>query len=693
MKQIRSPRYGDSRVSCFDDASSILAASSQPKVESSLNLIATQPDSETKASSYRPDIDGLRAVSVIGVVLYHAGLGVPGGFSGVDVFFVISGYLIARLILRELRAGQFSILTFWERRIRRILPALAVVVSAVLIAGWFLLLPFHYLVVGQSTVALFALSSNVQFWRTSDYFSPHSEENPLLHTWSLSVEEQFYLIVPFLLILLFRYRRESWVAAVFIVGSCLSFLVAIVLLRHDPSGAFYLLPSRAWEIGVGCTLAVTPPIKSYQIRAVLGHLGIALILAAFFLFDLEDSFPGIGAIPPVFGAAFLILAGGSSGSKIPLINRVLSTKVLVFVGLCSYSFYLWHWPFFAFHRYVLSNPPTVPIALGYIALSFLISMGSLRFVERPFRARNSSSSRSQVFAFGGLAMLVLFVAGFSIYLSGGARVRISPAIAEMDSANGDQYFTETKIQRTPGGLRLRVLGTGDSSPTLLVWGDSHGLALLPAVDSAFKKLGRSAVAATKGGAAPVLNWGTGSRSASRLAFNDSVIDYARGAKAEGLSDVLLVLFWSAYVQEQRTPAEFPSPPSGFPDALLATVLELQNMGLRVVLLLETPVFPVHVPRSAALHEWLGTPPPELSSKESRSYRAVYNPILERIRTKAPETVFLDPQPLFLGRDAQFEVFETDGRLLFRDRSHLTRVGAMRLEAALLSRFGDRKSAR
>ena len=188
--------------------------------------------------SYRADIDGLRAIAVIGVVLFHAGLGVSGGFVGVDVFFVISGFLITSLILRDLHRGSFSIVEFWERRARRIFPALIVVVIATLIAGFFLMLPFGFQVLGQSAVALTFFASNIQFWRTSGYFDPSAEENPLLHTWSLSVEEQFYLIVPLLLCLIFMLRLQRRLGVLLGVGVVASLLASVYWVDHDPREVF-----------------------------------------------------------------------------------------------------------------------------------------------------------------------------------------------------------------------------------------------------------------------------------------------------------------------------------------------------------------------------------------------------------------------------------------------------------------------
>ena len=259
--------------------------------------------------AYRPDIDGLRAIAVLGVVFFHAGLGFPGGYAGVDVFFVISGFLITSLILKELRQGTFSLLGFWERRARRILPALTVVVVAILIAGWFFLLPADYEVLGKQIVALAALSSNIKFWWETGYFATSAEEKPLLHTWSLSLEEQFYLLIPLLLWFLFRLRKSSWVAPVLFLGAIASFTLSVIGSYRAPSATFFLLPTRAWELAAGSLLAFVQPIPQPRLRTLIAWLGLAAILGPLFFYAPGIRFPGLTALPPVAGAALLIWSG------------------------------------------------------------------------------------------------------------------------------------------------------------------------------------------------------------------------------------------------------------------------------------------------------------------------------------------------------------------------------------------------
>lgn len=338
-------------------------------------------------SSYRPDIDGLRAIAVVGVVLFHAGLEVPGGYIGVDVFFVISGFLITGLIVKDLNNQSFSLLDFWERRARRILPALAVVTAATLIAGWYILMPSDYKRLGSSVIALAALASNIQFYRSTGYFAPASKEMPLLHTWSLSLEEQFYLLVPLLLMLLFYLRKPSWFQMALIVVSIGSLIMATIGIRYAPSATFYLLPFRAWELALGSLLAITQPLKQQKTRSTLAWIGLGGILVPYALYSARTPFPGLTAIPPVVGAALLIWTG-MPGASPTIPNQMLGARPLVWIGLLSYSLYLWHWPLFAYYRYLFSSEPPLAPALLIVSISLVLAWLSLHYIEHPFRSKS-----------------------------------------------------------------------------------------------------------------------------------------------------------------------------------------------------------------------------------------------------------------------------------------------------------------
>ncbi|MFM8875477.1 MAG: acyltransferase family protein, partial [Anaerolineae bacterium] len=304
---------------------------------------------------YRADIDGLRGIAVIVVILFHAGFETfSGGFVGVDIFFVISGYLITTIILTELDKGHFSLVNFYERRVRRILPALVLVLTVSLIYAWFRLLPVDMEDFARSLVAVSTFSSNILFWQTSGYWETSSDIKPLLHTWSLAVEEQYYLIFPLFLMFMWRFRKR-WIFASFILVAILSLAVAQWGAYNKPSASFYLLPTRAWEIAIGAVLAfiflyklkiVNNLISNTFLSNIMAILGLTMIGYSVFFFDANTPFPSFYALVPTLGTGLIVFFSTSE----TITGRLLSTKPLVTIGLISYSAYLWHQPLFAFTR-------------------------------------------------------------------------------------------------------------------------------------------------------------------------------------------------------------------------------------------------------------------------------------------------------------------------------------------------------
>lgn len=319
---------------------------------------------------YRRDIDGLRAVAVLPVIFFHAGFPLfSGGFVGVDVFFVISGYLITGIILSELAAGKFSIITFYERRARRILPALFFVIAVSMILAWLWLLPGDMRDFSDSVFAVALFFSNVVFWRRTDYFATSSELAPLLHTWSLAVEEQFYLFFPPLLILVWRFSRQH-LLAVIIILSTLSLAIAQWGVAHEPGAAFYLLPTRGWELALGSAIAIwchkrSVPTLGPAIDQTLSLLGLTLIAGSVFLYDEHTPSPGLAMLAPTIGTGLILLYAKPATWA----ARLLSLPPLVTVGLLSYSAYLWHQPLFAFARHRSVPAPDDRLYLALSALS------------------------------------------------------------------------------------------------------------------------------------------------------------------------------------------------------------------------------------------------------------------------------------------------------------------------------------
>ncbi|MEI8285517.1 MAG: acyltransferase family protein [bacterium] len=636
--------------------------------------------------SYRPDIDGLRALAVLGVVFFHARLGVPGGFVGVDVFFVISGFLITSLILKDLRKGTFSMVGFWERRVRRIFPALAVVVASCLVAGWFLLLHFGYLVLAQAVISLSVFVSNIQFWRTMNYFSPWAEENPLLHTWSLSVEEQFYLIVPLVLAGLYSWRKEKPLLPAILIGVVLSFIASIYWLRIDPAGAFYLLPSRAWELGLGSLLALARPLRRVGLRLSVGGVGLFGILYAFVCYGSSTPFPGLAAVPPVLGAALVVWSGAlEQGDQPSPLHLLLAWRPFVWVGLLSYSLYLWHWPFFAFHRYLFGGPPDVALSIGYVAASFLLSVLSLYFVERPFRSRKVAASRKAIFTFFLVTTGALMLFSLYVYRSEGIPSRIPKTTVKLVLLEGrakGRVNNELAARTT----QVRRLGGAEAPCQFLVWGDSHTVMLLGSLDALCNELEIAGVAVTRGGTPPTFAWRgepeTTSAHLDSLLGGETVRNLVKtGRKTGELKTVFLVFRWSYYVRRNPPLDVSRVPVGGFADALIETVKEFRNNGLNVIVMNEVPIFRSDVGRSVALHEWIGTPLPSLSRTDHEKFIEPYTEIINRIKREVPDVQFMDPSPFLFSKDDNVEFMDSDGFLLYRDSNHLTLRAVKRLEPA------------
>jgi peptidoglycan/LPS O-acetylase OafA/YrhL len=372
---------------------------------------------------YRPEIDGLRAVAVLPVVFFHAGIGFfRGGFVGVDVFFVLSGYLITSLLVNELENDHFSLFEFYERRARRILPALFCVMLACLIPAWLLLPPHQLKDFSQSLVAVSGFGSNILFWLESGYFEPAAELKPLLHTWSLAVEEQYYLLFPIIVVVAWRPGRW-FLMGLLAVMSLASIVLAQWSSLHDPAANFYLLPTRAWELLAGALTALyRPPDRSADHDSSRLHrndawpvIGLGLVFASVFLFDERTPFPSLWGLFPVLGTVLVLIFARSDAG----VGRWLASPVFLSIGLASYSLYLWHQPLLAFLRVHSgqSSLDTTTIA-GYLLLSAALAALSYRYVERPFRSRHWLS-RSVIFALSIGAALGFAIVGYAGHRTNG----------------------------------------------------------------------------------------------------------------------------------------------------------------------------------------------------------------------------------------------------------------------------------
>ncbi|QFR33595.1 acyltransferase family protein [Ancylobacter sp. TS-1] len=438
---------------------------------------------------YRSEIDGLRAVAVVPVILFHAGFEVfGGGFVGVDVFFVISGYLITIILLTEIEKGEFSIARFYERRARRILPALFLVMAACIPFAWLWMMPDQLKAFGQSVAAVVFFVSNFLFWQESaGYFAPSAELKPLLHTWSLAVEEQYYLLAPLSLALLWRFGRR--VVFWSVVATALASLLATEWGWRFAARANFFLPQfRVWELLAGSICGFIATSRAPRPNNLLGAAGLALIVFAIFAYDKETPFPSFYALVPVVGSALILLYG----QKGTLVARVLSARALVGIGLISYSAYLWHQPLFAFARIRSIGTPPEALMLALAAASLILAYFSWRFVEQPFRRGPVPllPSRRAVFAASG-AVGVVF-AGFGAYatVTNGFPGRLKAALAdprsvallsstEISKLGGKCYGAE-RVNTTQPVTLCPIFEPPAPKARILVLGDSHSYALLPA---------------------------------------------------------------------------------------------------------------------------------------------------------------------------------------------------------------------
>ena len=447
---------------------------------------------------YRPEVDGLRAIAIIPVVLVHAGFGLfSGGFVGVDVFFVISGYLITTIILKGLERGHFSLIEFYERRTRRILPALFLVVGISSALAWFWMTPSQMAAYSGSVFSTVLFVSNMYFWRQSGYFDSPSEEKPLLHTWSLAVEEQYYLLFPLFLFLAWRLRKQN-VFWVLIAITFSSFALSEWGWRHKPVASFFLAPTRAWEILVGSLLAFIISKYGLQKNNFLAFLGLSAICTSVFIFDEYTPFPSYYTLLPVLGTSLILCFGNQT-----ITARLLTVKPMIFFGLISYSIYLWHQPIFAFARLQSVGTQNHQLFGLLCVITVFIAYLSWKYVEQPFR-NPKFLSRGTIFASLVASVAIFTTFGYHGSKNGGFPERLSPEEIEylnyfensapewmlferlniIDLYKDECNFYDTPANRNgtatliPRNIEPSCFNKADiTANTLFLWGDSYAMSL------------------------------------------------------------------------------------------------------------------------------------------------------------------------------------------------------------------------
>ena len=498
---------------------------------------------------YRSEIDGLRALAVVPVIFFHAGSELfSGGFVGVDVFFVISGYLITSIIIEDLENNRFSFIYFYERRIRRILPALFFVILTCIPFAWFWMVPGQMKDFSQSIVAVSLFASNFLFWKESGYFDSSAEEKPLLHTWSLAVEEQYYVLFPIFLFLTWRFGKTRIFWVIVILAS-ISLMLSEWGSRNKVTANFYLAPTRAWEIFSGSIAAFIVQKKGVQKNEIISLLGLLAIFFAFFFYDEKTPFPSIYTLVPVVGVVLLILYG----TKETLVAKLLSTKLFVGIGLISYSAYLWHQPLFAFAKIRMLEEPSQILMFILAIFSLLLAFVSWRYVEKPFRSKQQYTSKN-IFILSTTTLTILITFGLIGHLNYGYEKRYSQELVktlkdsdERDESSIKCFLRPEEISKIPSHPISECTSYFiDNSASIMMIGDSHLDTIGVFLQKELYKMGIGSYSVSYPGCPPFTGLYVPNEGMYKKchAYNQSMLDYA---EQNGITDIILVAGFSSYL--------------------------------------------------------------------------------------------------------------------------------------------------
>ena len=642
-------------------------------------------NSHSPALKYRPDIDGLRALAVVPVVFFHAGLPVfSGGFVGVSVFFVISGYLMALMIGQGLSRGDFSLAGFYERRVRRIFPALFLILFVCAVVAAFLVPPRLFRDFGVTLVATVFFASNLLFWwKTANYFDAPTEWNSLVHTWSLAVEEQFYILFPLFLALVWRFGRQARFGLT-ALAAVVSLLLSIWGTANAPTATFYLLPMRAWEFLLGALVALWTiraepaepvPAMSPWISSAGSLLGLALVLGSLLWFDREMAFPGASALVPTVGAALLIHFGRDSHNPVA---RILGLAPVVFIGKISYSLYLWHWPMIVFaEKYNSFGALNFFHKSVIIAASCVAAYLSWRWIEQPFRGRHTVFGRTGLFGAAAACMAVLGLAGVFAQTNNGWPARFAGIASVSDSPQyaaelADQRWQEFRsrgcfVDEASGWSKERCFLSRHARSNALLWGDSFAASYA----YGFFQNDRSnfnVLQYTSPSCPPIVGYDAASRPQCGQ-FNKDVADIIR---RYDISTVIMVANWNIYIKRGKLQYE----------DIQSTEDFLRGLGVRVVLVGQSPLFAFVYP-DEYFFKVFGT---------QQAERAYYAPLYldpgmnMRMAKIAADNTFFDPLALLCnGMECVFK----QGKLyLFYDYGHYTQYGSRKVVNALLEVTND-----
>jgi peptidoglycan/LPS O-acetylase OafA/YrhL len=692
--------------------------------------------STPQSIQYRPHIDGLRGMAVIAVVLYHAKLLLMrGGFVGVDVFFVISGFLITSIILRDLSAGTFSLARFWQRRIRRIVPALAVVVVCSSIAAYFLILyPPDYVHFGASVIAQSIFASNIFFMMGDNYFDQPSRFSPLLHTWSLSVEEQFYLLFPVIIMITVWLSRRLWstkmstaflrtrlLLPMVLVLTSVSLGLSIWWVNMFPGSAlhipavptvtlatvgFYSLFARAWELAVGIVIALAAlKIRSRIVSEIIALFGIGAITLSIFLFKDGMSFPGMSALVPTLGAGAFIVANENHTTRI---GDIFSRRTLVWVGLISYSLYLWHWPLFVFANLVAPAGLSKIAFVGLVAVAVACGWLSYRYIETPFRDNRVIPKQWMVYVLGVGVLSSLAYSGYVMksiapalsYRIPTEAARLLRASAIKNVAWGSDCFTNPgDTGKYEGICRIGTPGVNVKTK-FVVWGDSHADALVPLFDAMGASYGAQGIVFDDADCVPVAGV---HEVPAAIDCESEKATARRFVEDHDIKNIILVARWSLYVRggPDAVPRDFvtdgsiastsPQEAARILEVHLSSmVAQLTGEGRKVIIVEQVPEQIEFSMRDAfyrSVHTGQGIQFHGITTYGHETYQILPHQVLQSL-SRFPQTNVLDPATILCTILCDLE---RSGVLIYRDDNHLSTAGAMLLEPLFRNVFENMRS--
>jgi peptidoglycan/LPS O-acetylase OafA/YrhL len=621
---------------------------------------------------YRPDIDGLRAVAVLLVVGFHFFPElITGGFIGVDVFFVISGYLIGRIIFNDLVEGYFSFKDLYIRRIRRIFPSLGLVLLASMIFGWFVLFDHEYEQLGKHIATGVGFVSNFMLWHESGYFDEISDLKPLVHLWSLGVEEQFYIFSPILFWMLFGVRRLCAISVV--LGICaLSFLLNILYVSDFQTAVFYSPLTRMWELLLGCILGYIHFKKYYGSRCAKNTysiIGSLLLLSGAFLIDRNSLFPGLPAIIPVVGTIFIIAGGG--GKEAFLNNKVYASKVLIWIGLISFPLYLWHWPLISFYRIIEGGLPPYYLRMALIALAVILAYFTYRYLELPIRRGFISSTKFLIFVLiiiGGIGACIYLFAGFSFRDSTSGYKLNQKQLTGLASTNKECLKLFTPKPYFP----VCIYDFNSSDKTIAIIGDSHAQASYPGIRDYFlKREFNTLVLAVNSHPAMI----GGENGDEQKRENHQIINYVR--KRSDVDIVIIInrgmINFTGFEPTSLNKISNPKPlmtKNTYFSSLQNTIDLLNNSGKKVYVVSENPelnFFPkncVSRPFKLTINDC------EVNYKEVIQRQADY---LSEIKKMKGATIFFSID--IFCEDKKCGIFDKKKQLLYMDDDHISVAGS------------------